>query len=116
MISRDHHDKDYRTVDEIQGMLEQQLAAMTSTSRKQLPGYTRNGGYGGVGGGVRGRSSYSHRGGYGRAAAYGEHTEPGLDDEYDHASARGGVEDTATQQALGEWMTERCRYIPLRLT
>ena len=111
MLGREHADVDFRTVDEIQAMLDKQLKSVregAGPSRKKSTGHSRYGG-GGYGGGGCGGYGYTGRyGGGGRGEFEGDE-----DDWNGNAEADATPDMSAS---IGAWFRERCKYIPLRLT
>jgi hypothetical protein len=111
MLGQEHADQDFRTVDEIQAMLDEQLRSVkkvAGVSKPKLSSRYGSGGYGsgGYGGSYYDSSTYGS-GGYGG----------GRDDDAD--DGRGNAEAdaaTETSELLGAWFRDRCQYIPLRLT
>ena len=144
MLGQEHADQDFRTVDEIQAMLDEQLRSVKKVAGVSKPKPSSRYGSGGsllaaqshrtrmaddvkegvskpkpssrYGSGGYGSGGYG--GSYYDSSAYGSGGYGGGRDD-DADDGRGNAEAdaaTETSELLGAWFRDRCQYIPLRLT
>ena len=111
MLGQEHADQDFRTVDEIQAMLDEQLRSVKKVAGVSKPKPSSRYGSGGYGSGGYGGSYYDSSA-YG-SGGYGGGRDDDADDGRGNAEADAATE---TSELLGAWFRDRCQYIPLRLT